>query len=159
MRTLIEYLQSEHVFCAAAFARTELAVSDQQWTAALAAFCEFEGVHMRHLIFEEDYLFPAIDAEADIVAGPTDLMRSDHGQMRTWLHAMHDALIDCDPLQFGELARRFRKLISQHEAVEESLLYPMIDRVLGARALVILDAAREVAAARNRVKHQFQALP
>ena len=159
MRSLIEYLKTEHVYCATAFSRTEQAVSGQQWTDALAAFCDFEGAHMRHLIFEEDYLFPAIDAEADIVAGPTDLMRGDHGQMRTWLRAMHDALIDCDARHFGELAQRFRKLVTTHENVEESLLYPMVDRVLGAKALVILGAAREVAAARNRVQQQLHSQP
>ncbi len=144
MHNLADYLKDEHEHCDAGFVRTETAVAAQRWDDALAAHREFEADHAAHLRFEEDRLFPELDRHGGMMAGPTDIMRREHVQLRRLLAAMGQALLTHDGEAFYEQADLFRVMNHQHNQKEENIIYPMADKLLGARGTAMLQVAREV---------------
>ncbi|HEX7641586.1 MAG TPA: hemerythrin domain-containing protein [Burkholderiaceae bacterium] len=144
MHSLFDYLKDEHEHCDADFVRTESAVAAQRWDDALAAHREFEAGHAAHLSFEEDKLFPELDRHSGMMAGPTDVMRREHGQLRRLLAAMGEALRTHDSEAFYEQADLFRVMNHQHNQKEENMLYPMADKLLGTRGVAMLQVARDL---------------
>lgn len=144
MQPLTDYLKGEHKQSDVWFALAESAVSESRWTEAIATYRKFEAANTRHIGFEEDVLFPELDRNADMVAGPTDMMRREHVHLRHLLSAMHDALTDSDRDAFYENADLFRVVNHQHNQKEEHILYPMADKALGPRGMHLLAAAHHV---------------
>ena len=138
MLPLTDYLKGEHKQSDVWFVLTESAVSESRWAEAIASFNKFEAANTRHIGFEEDILFPELDHNADMVAGPTDIMRREHIHLRHLLSAMHDALMDNDRKAFYENADLFRIVNHQHSQMEEHILYPMADKALGPRGMHLL---------------------
>lgn len=98
----------------------------------------------RHIYAEEELLFPAL-REAGMV-GPILVMLREHGEMWPLLDALQDRLAQGDAEELGTSCRRLLALLQQHNPKEELILYPEVDRVVGADAGVdvhgFLDAGR-----------------
>ena len=62
--------------------------------------------------------------------GPTQVMRSEHVQMRQLFREMTDCLGRGDGKQFLGLSESLLIMMQQHNAKEEQVLYPMADNVL-----------------------------
>lgn len=130
MSTILEFLGSDHHACDNVFASAEEAVARKDWDSARSLFGEFQAAMARHLAMEEDVLFPAFESRTGMIAGPTEVMRMEHAQMRDLLQAMADAVAAGNQNGYLGLSETLNMLMQQHNLKEESMLYPMTDRVL-----------------------------
>ena len=116
--------------------------------AAGALFDRFAQGLFRHIGFEEDLLFPALESAAGWPpqAGPTAVMRAEHVEIRAAVQLLRDAIGDpaADPTP---LRHRLHGALGPHNEKEEQILYPMADRALsgpGSDELVAAIQAYEV---------------
>lgn len=93
-------------------------------------FKEFKFGLQRHIIWEEQVLFPLFEQKTGIYHnGPTEVMRADHRRIGTHLEAIHDKVrrqdADSDHEEQGLLTA-----LAAHNEKEERVLYPTLDRLL-----------------------------
>ena len=131
MSTILEFLGNDHRACDDQFAAAEAAVAQNRQDSARSLFAGFRASMARHFAMEEEVLFPAFEARTGNTMGPTHVMRIEHQQMRELMDAMERALAETNPGQFLGLSETLNMLMQQHNLKEESMLYPMSDRVLG----------------------------
>lgn len=131
MDTILEFLGNDHRACDDLFASAEAAVGQKNWDSARSLFESFEAAMAHHLAMEENVLFPAFEARTGMTPGPTGVIRMEHEQMRDLLQAMASALAATNQTGFLGLSETLNMLMQQHNLKEESMLYPMSDRVLG----------------------------
>jgi iron-sulfur cluster repair protein YtfE (RIC family) len=93
-------------------------------------FLSFKSELERHIIWEEDILFPVFERKTGIKdAGPTSVMRIEHIEIKKYLQEikrkLHVKKIQ-DPCK-EEVA--LFKLLESHNQKEENILYPGIDNL------------------------------
>lgn len=127
--TIREYFQDDHHRLDALLKKyQELKGTD--FGKAKAAFVEFKFGLQRHIVWEEELLFPQWEQATDIrEGGPTQVMRAEHRQIGDWLEALHKKVQAQDPEsdkeEWGLIA-----LLTAHNQKEERILYPAIDQTL-----------------------------
>lgn len=87
---------------------------------------------------EEGILFPAmIAAGVPDRGGPIGVMMAEHIQGRAYIHTMAEALDDEpeDYARFDKAGRAYIELLSAHIQKENSVLFPMADRVISPEQL------------------------
>ncbi len=135
MTSISTFMAGGHKTCDEAFARAEQAASRSDWPAAATGFETFHAAITRHIAMEEGVLFPALDEATGMSGGgPIRVMRIEHEQMRGLFDAMKQALATSDSNQYLGHCETLLVLLQQHNVKEERILYPMMDKVLGARA-------------------------
>lgn len=114
---------------------------------AKEAFVKFKYGLQRHIVWEEDILFPLFEKKTGLseAAGPTAVMRTEHRQIKAALEAIHDRVAQNSPETDIAEARLFAVLY-EHNLKEEKIVYPAVD---GA----ITDEER------NQVFSQMEAVP
>jgi len=125
-----DYMKRDHAACDDGFVDVEAAVVAKDWERATATWNRFEQSLRRHFRAEEEVLFPAIELHTGMAAGPTQVMRMDHDQIRALLGPLERALGDLDADEFLGLLHSLIVLIQQHNMKEEHVLYPMADQAL-----------------------------
>ncbi len=140
MSTILEFLGSDHHACDDLFASAEAAVAQKNWDSARSLFGEFQTAMARHLAMEEDVLFPAFESRTGMAAGPTEVMRMEHAQMRDLLEEMAKAVAAGNQNGYLGLSETLNMLMQQHNLKEENMLYPMSDRVLGSESDAVIHA-------------------
>jgi hemerythrin-like domain-containing protein len=75
-------------------------------------------------------LFPAFEARTGMSMGPTQVMRSEHEQMRGLIGDMARAAAEANRDGYLGLSETLNMLMQQHNLKEENMLYPMSDQVL-----------------------------
>ena len=86
----------------------------------------------RHIVWEEDILFPLWEKETGITeGGATSVMRAEHRQIEQQLEAIHQKVADQNPDSDQE-EQGLLNLLGSHNMKEERVLYPGIDRVTSA---------------------------
>ena len=97
---------------------------------AESIFLFFKSELERHIIWEEDILFPVFERKTGIKdGGPTSVMRMEHIQIKDHLQKIQRKLRAKkiqDPC--GEEVALF-KLLESHNQKEENILYPGIDNL------------------------------
>lgn len=134
MDTIHNILTADHRACDALFAAVEEAVAQSAWERADAAFTRFDAAMRVHFEVEEDTLFPAFEARTGMTMGPTQVMRSEHNQMRDLLAAARQALAGRDAEDYSGYAETLLIMAQQHNMKEENILYPMCDQHLAGSA-------------------------
>jgi hemerythrin-like domain-containing protein len=129
-----QILPDHHRHCDDLFVAAEEAVQRGDWAAAAPAFARFNGQMQAHFAAEEDLLFPAFEAATGMSAGPTQMMRHEHEQMRALLGQLEAACAARDGEGYAGAAETLLMLMQQHNMKEENILYPMCDQALGAEA-------------------------
>jgi regulator of cell morphogenesis and NO signaling len=102
------------------------------FTKAEQAFKEFKVGLQRHIVWEEDLLFPLWEKKTGMSdSGPTPAMRNEHRQIKQQLEAIHRKVetqnVDSEQEEQGLL-----NLLGSHNRKEERALYPAIDQVANA---------------------------
>lgn len=99
---------------------------------ARALFAHFARGLDRHIRFEEEFLFPAVEARAGFPehSGPTAVMRAEHVEIRACLVGISGALA-ADGAGATQIRSRMLSVLGDHNVKEEQILYPLADRVLG----------------------------
>lgn len=96
---------------------------------AKVAFKEFKVGLQRHIVWEEDLLFPLWEEKTGMSeGGPTSVMRHEHGQIGQQLEAIHDKVAEQNPDSDQE-EQTLLNLLGAHNMKEERVLYPSIDNV------------------------------
>jgi regulator of cell morphogenesis and NO signaling len=99
--------------------------------AARALLERFARGLFRHIGFEEDLLFPALESAAGLSphAGPTAVMCAEHVEIRAAVQQLRDAIGD-PSADLTPLRHRLHGTLGPHNEKEERILYPMADQVL-----------------------------
>ena len=134
MSTPTQVLPDHHRHCDELFAAAEEAALRGDWAAASPAFERFNAQMTAHFDAEETLLFPAFEEATGTSAGPTQMMRYEHDQMRGLLAELAAACEARDGEGYGGAAETLLMLMQQHNMKEEHILYPMCDQSLGAQA-------------------------
>lgn len=138
MTGIADTMAHDHRRCDAIFADAESAVSDSKWEEGAVRFREFNQAMEHHFSMEEAVLFPAFEQRIGQVAGPTQVMRMEHMQMRQLLSEMAQAVEKRDRDGYLGLAETLMIVMQQHNMKEEQMLYRMADQALGADVPEIL---------------------
>ncbi|MDH4303898.1 MAG: hemerythrin domain-containing protein [Nitrospira sp.] len=96
---------------------------------AKEAFKEFKVGLQRHIVWEEELLFPMWEEKTGMIEdGPTPVMRFEHEQIKQLLDAIHRKVESQDPDSDHE-EQSLLNLLGSHNRKEEKALYPAIDNV------------------------------
>lgn len=106
---------------------TNLKGSDRR--AAEKSFGEFKAGLERHIVWEEEVLFPAFEKKfGHSQGGPTAVMRFEHREIRKCLDAIARKLTEQN-FDTDDEETRLVPLLCVHNQKEESILYPIMDRM------------------------------
>ena len=101
------------------------------FTKAKEAFEEFKFGLQRHIVWEEDLLFPLWEKKTGrSEEGPTVVMRAEHRQIGQQLEAIHRKVEGQNPDSDQE-EQALLDILGSHNRKEERALYPAIDQVAG----------------------------
>ncbi|MDH4155481.1 MAG: hemerythrin domain-containing protein [Nitrospira sp.] len=99
---------------------------------AKEAFKEFKVGLQRHIIWEEELLFPMWEEKTGMIEdGPTPMMRFEHEQIKKLLDAIHRK-VESQDLNSDQEEQSLLDLLGSHNRKEEKALYPAIDNVTNA---------------------------
>jgi hemerythrin-like domain-containing protein len=148
MDGISRYLCSDHARCDDFFISAERNVNIKAWDVAASFFREFVEALEHHFAMEERVLFTAFEQEIGHKSGPTVIMRMEHAQLRELLAQLQSALEEHDADGYLGYSDTLNTMMQQHNLKEESVLYPMADRMLAGREREIVEAmaALEVSA-------------
>ena len=103
----------------------------KEFAKAKEAFVEFKIGLQRHIVWEEDVLFPKWEENSGMAeGGPTQVMRMEHVQMRALMDDAAEALKAGDADGYLGHAETLLIMMQQHNMKEENVLYPMCDQHL-----------------------------
>jgi iron-sulfur cluster repair protein YtfE (RIC family) len=106
------------------------ALKRSDFAGAKQHFKEFKFGLQRHIIWEEQILFPRFEAKTGLYGtGPTEVMRHEHRRIGALLEAIHDKVKRVDPESDAE-EQALLEVLTAHNQKEESVLYPALDRLL-----------------------------
>ena len=92
-------------------------------------FYEFKAGLERHIVWEEEILFPAFEAKlGHLQGGPTAVMRLEHREIRKYLDAIARKLAD-ESIETDEEEMGLEAVLCPHNHKEEGILYPMMDQM------------------------------
>lgn len=93
-------------------------------------FSEFKLGLEKHIVWEEDILFPLFELKTGMFnMGPTVVMRMEHESIKHILTNISTKLIQ-SRIQTDELDGDLIRILSEHNNKEENILYPTIDSLL-----------------------------
>lgn len=121
------------------------AVGTGRFDEAAARYEHFEIGLLRHIRIEEELLFPVFEARSGMMNGPTEVMRDEHQQVRKALGLMRRGLQRADAAGYGDGRRYLETVLPDHNAKEQHILYPTLDRLLrpAERAALVARLQRE----------------
>ena len=96
---------------------------------AKEAFKAFKVGLQRHIVWEEDLLFPLWEEKTGMSeGGPTFVMRAEHRRIGEQLEAIHEKVAEQNPDSDQE-EQALLDILGSHNMKEERILYPSIDQV------------------------------
>ncbi len=125
-----EFFSAQHRACDTAFEKMEEAISGDDWPLAESLFDELSQDTQQHFSNEEQGLFPLFEEKTGMQAGPTQVMRGEHVELRELLQRIGDAVRGKDQDEALGTAETFFLFLQQHNVKEEQVLYPMADQAL-----------------------------
>lgn len=144
MTSVTQYFEADHDRLDALFTdfqnlkRRDAAAAKEKFKAFLTGLT-------RHIVWEEDILFPLFEERTGMRnSGPTEVMRQEHRLIKGHLDAIHEKVRVADPESDDEEAALL-DVLKAHNMKEEHILYPAIDQGLDA------DGVRKVKEAMDAV--------
>ena len=96
---------------------------------AKSFFRSFKFGLQRHILWEEEILFPFFEQKTGLKeGGPCVVMRQEHKLIKEALEKLHEKVRRANPDSEVE-EQELIDLLRDHNLKEEQILYPMIDRV------------------------------
>jgi regulator of cell morphogenesis and NO signaling len=126
--TITEFYEQDHDRLDELF-KTFQRLKRSDFAKAKEAFKEFKYGLQRHIVWEEEILFPLWEKETGISeGGATSVMRTEHRQIGQHLEAIHQKVVEQNPGSDKE-EQELLNILGSHNMKEERVLYPGIDRV------------------------------
>jgi hemerythrin-like domain-containing protein len=141
MTSISDFMTQDHRACDDLLAVAEENIAKGNWDKATEQFDKFRKDTERHLTIEEESLFPAFENKTGMTMGPTQIMRSEHQQMRKVFDDLALKLAARDMDGCLGLTETLMVLMQQHNMKEEQVLYRMMDQSLGGEAASLLERA------------------
>jgi iron-sulfur cluster repair protein YtfE (RIC family) len=136
-----DYLAEQHRTREEHFGITEEAAAAGDWKTCAARLQQLAAGMLQHFDIEELDLFPRFEERTGMAGGgPTAIMRDEHDQIRELLAQLDEACAKRDASAFLGASETLGVLVQQHHLKEETILFPMCERVLGAEQGEIVDA-------------------
>ena len=126
MTSIPEYMTAKHRECDEYFSEAESAVAKADWGLALTKWQSFAAELEGHFEQEEGTLFPKFEQATGMTAGPTQVMRMEHQQMRALVQDLDNALAAKEKDEYLGLSETLMVMMQQHNMKEEMMLYPMM---------------------------------
>ncbi|MFT7009262.1 MAG: hemerythrin-like domain-containing protein [Colwellia sp.] len=126
MTSIPEFMTTKHRECDEIFTDAEAAVAKADWSLAITKWQSFALELTQHFSQEEDVLFPKFEQATGMTAGPTQVMRMEHQQMRALVQDLDNALAAQDKDEYLGLSETLMVMMQQHNMKEEMMLYPMM---------------------------------
>ncbi len=145
MGTISDFLMADHRRCDELLAGVENKITAGDWEHAQSEFSGFSQAMERHFTMEESVMFPSFEERTGSSAGPTQVMRMEHEQVRGLLNDMDNAIKARDRDASLGISETLLIIIQQHNSKEEQILYPMADQALGGEAPGIIERMRSIA--------------
>lgn len=124
-----EYFEQDHERLDSLF-RAYQALKRSDFPKAKEAFKQFKYGLQRHIVWEEELLFPVWEQKTGMTeGGPTQVMRMEHRQIGRWLEAIHEKVHAQNP-ESDEEEEQLIAVLEAHNMKEERILYPSIDAAL-----------------------------
>jgi iron-sulfur cluster repair protein YtfE (RIC family) len=98
--------------------------------AASGSFDSYAGRLRRHMRLEEQILFPLVESLTPQHAHAVAEMRNEHRHIGRLLNVMREALLASGVAQFRHYFEELGLILLAHEAREERIIYPVLDRAL-----------------------------
>lgn len=133
MEKLSIYCAKDHARCDAMYQAVLASIKARDWPQAALGFDGFAQALTRHMAMEEMVLFRAVEQATRAHAGPIQVLRVEHQQLRGLLQRLAGAITQRRLIDFADHADTFRIMLQQHSLKEDGILYPLADRVLQAR--------------------------
>lgn len=130
-RNVSEYLGEDHRRLDAIVTEVERLLGANAYLDAGKMFGEFACGLNRHIVAEEEILFPTFERMTGMASGPTAVMREEHVEIRQLLDEVSAAIGNQDAAGALESIRAIVSVLSDHNRKEEGILYPMTDRAAG----------------------------
>ena len=132
MKSIEPIMRHDHQRLDALLEAAADAVSEQRWQDGAVLLERFRhGIVDGHMVVEETLLFPAFESQpgnADLAL--TAILRKGHQDLRVFLEEMAEDIAAHDDEEFAALLRTLRALLRQHDAKEESELYPHLAAIM-----------------------------
>jgi iron-sulfur cluster repair protein YtfE (RIC family) len=135
--TITVTLTTDHRDCDRLLCAVALRGRKTDWARVVGETASFRAAMERHFQFEEEVLFPPLEAVSPMAMGPTEMMRQQHAQIRVLMDDLGAAASAEDADEYAGISETLHFLIQQHNAKEEGILYPLADRALGAEGAVL----------------------
>jgi uncharacterized protein (DUF2249 family)/hemerythrin-like domain-containing protein len=129
-RSVTEYLEADHRRLDAILPDVERLAAAGAYQDAAARFAEFSSGLDRHIDVEEQILFPTFESATGMSSGPTQVMRSEHVEIRDWMRVATDSLAREDAERLAQAIVGLTQTLSLHNMKEEHMLYPMTDQAM-----------------------------
>lgn len=127
-QTISAFFQEDHDRLDALFQSFQT-LKRHDFDKAKEAFKQFKFGLQRHIVWEEDLLFPSWEEKTGISGGgPTSVMRAEHRRIGDQLEAIHRMVAEQN-LETDREEEALLKLLGAHNVKEERVLYPSIDKL------------------------------
>jgi iron-sulfur cluster repair protein YtfE (RIC family) len=127
-QTITAYYEQDHDRLDELF-KTFQTLKRSDFAKAKEAFKEFKIGLQRHIVWEEDLLFPMWEEKTGMIEdGPTPVMRFEHEQIKKLLESIHQQ-VEQQNFNTEQDEQALVNLLSSHNRKEERALYPAIDNV------------------------------
>lgn len=146
-----EYFQEDHARLDGLLAQFQT-LKRSDYAKAKGCFVDFKFGLQRHIVWEEDLLFPPWEEATGMTeGGPTQVMRREHRQIAERLEALHKKVQAADPDSDQE-EQALLAILAAHNRKEELVLYPALDETLSDEARAgIFRAMNEIPEDRYKV--------
>ena len=126
MKPITNFMQQDHGRLDRLFKDFQSAKS-RDAAKAKECFSEFKRGLQRHIVWEEEFLFPRFEERTGAGnGGPTAVMRLEHRRLKELLEGIHDR-VAAGKTDTDEYERELKDVLLVHNTKEESILYPGID--------------------------------
>jgi DUF438 domain-containing protein len=130
METIKQKMQQSHSHGDRLFLHAEELVENNNWDAAQEALMNFKRELLHHFNMEELVLFPELEEKTGHIFMPAQMMQSEHVHMRALLSDMVKTVEEQNREDYLGLSETMLIMMQQHNIKEESIIYPISDRLL-----------------------------
>lgn len=124
-----QYFEADHNRLDTAFSRFQQ-LKREAFPEAKQYFKVFIKGLKRHIVWEEDVLFPLFESKTGMQnTGPTEVMREEHRRIGALLERIHDKVRKADPSSDDD-EEMLLEVLGGHNHKEEMILYPAIDQTI-----------------------------